>query len=1272
MENEALQARDRIDALLSARCKTENGIPGEKIDSLLTDECEDAAKTIEALAQVLHTRGSMCHRVSAASPVDNTLPSIEAVLNDLQNGNVNFSVEDTSGRRYVDCKPLTVDTEVHDTSGHGHQVIVNLSTALQFADRSIPPGRVIELATVLGRIAWQVGKRTEPTALVLPSLSRINVVPDPEQREVPQEVIIRVGVARWTVSHYGLGAEICVLGQLAVSKATTTAESEEDSRCGRLQEGIILRCSAHTKCALNPAGSRGTVTEDGDVFYEDGTTGLAVLPLQHPWLRVWCDSFKVGCTFSDGDAKNVVQSRCIETKPSNINSVRPITTSLLGWGDNPRCCLGMDFSSVVLVPTRIPMNTLPFERVRAVSCSARHTLVLTWRRRLFSCGDNEDGACGVEGCSRVSTLAAVAWPNEEPVETKCMAAGSDIFGAHSAAVSTAGALYTWGFGVATGHRTTAPVPRPRSVQYSEGLVELPAISTVAAGGSFCIALDERGTAYSWGIWASGRLGLGPIPSLQQSRTSYEDRRRLALYQLYPKQLTHVGSQPSARMVRQNDPDHQPRGSQPAPKWKKIACGEAHVLAMTTDGRLYAWGQNTYGQLGMGPPAHGSFLDEVSPIPVTALSSSCSGGLHECADRIVVTAVACGPTHSVAIDMEGNAWTWGGGPDGSSMLGHGDYPPASRNLIGTTELMAKRMLDEKRRGNNLNVVGNDHPVGAMHWAWPRRLESGCRVKTAACGERHTVLHTADDNILVFGDGFATIGWSRKTAATLHAATSTMTSEESTTELGEVLAEVAATTSNHTTIHTPRMPNTRWLQEIHGMRIQHVACGGQRTLVCLSGLSASVTLGRKLFEKASSATAYLAEQMDDDNTTDTLAVTSTLGEQFGVDCLLIPGGGSHLCAHLAVLSRRSKLFEELILLELREDGADDNMLQLLVPDLSPAIARALLEFIYCDDLFETTTGTNLRPSLLNELGPVAERYGLPRLAKICSFLSGDSLVSEEETPAKAEDAAVPSSTLQSDFESLIGDASFADVRVVAEGHTIYVHRLVLGTRSDYFRAMFASGMREVGGAIAPVEVHVPDSHIGMLRLLRYLYTDLLSDGETTLLLEDLVAADRYGLLQMRLACESSLATAVSSINEALAAMQVAQSIGASSLKTEMIQYITRHVKDPLVAASLPKFSQFEPDIHGIVCDALIASHKYAMDLPIPEPQPTTREDKLSINVLNSTQAAAMLAVSAVSLVLQRIFRLRQYAVMVINALFVVALASIHYYGMGKANPAKNFST
>ena len=76
-------------------------------------------------------------------------------------------------------------------------------------------------------------------------------------------------------------------------------------------------------------------------------------------------------------------------------------------------------------------------------------------------------------------------------------------------------------------------------------------------------------------------------------------------------------------------------------WKQVSCGYAYLsAAIKTDGTLWSWGQNSFGQLG-----DGTSSDRSSPV------TTIGGGTNW-------KQVSCGSTHIAAIKTDGTLWTWG--------------------------------------------------------------------------------------------------------------------------------------------------------------------------------------------------------------------------------------------------------------------------------------------------------------------------------------------------------------------------------------------------------------------------------------------------------------------------------------------------------------------------------------------------------------------------------------------------------------------------------------
>ena len=84
---------------------------------------------------------------------------------------------------------------------------------------------------------------------------------------------------------------------------------------------------------------------------------------------------------------------------------------------------------------------------------------------------------------------------------------------------------------------------------------------------------------------------------------------------------------------------------------QVAAGEEHVVALKSDGTIWAWGSNHFGQLGIGSAGDASTV----PVQVSGLTG-------------VVAVAAGGGFHSLALKSDGSVWAWGGNLSGE--LGNG--------------------------------------------------------------------------------------------------------------------------------------------------------------------------------------------------------------------------------------------------------------------------------------------------------------------------------------------------------------------------------------------------------------------------------------------------------------------------------------------------------------------------------------------------------------------------------------------------------------------------
>lgn len=89
----------------------------------------------------------------------------------------------------------------------------------------------------------------------------------------------------------------------------------------------------------------------------------------------------------------------------------------------------------------------------------------------------------------------------------------------------------------------------------------------------------------------------------------------------------------------------------------MAAGALHSLAVQTDGSVWAWGANTNGRLG-----DGTTTQRTSPVEITTLSTNAAG------TQGGIRALSAGVSNSFAIGRDGTVWAWGANTSGA--LGDG--------------------------------------------------------------------------------------------------------------------------------------------------------------------------------------------------------------------------------------------------------------------------------------------------------------------------------------------------------------------------------------------------------------------------------------------------------------------------------------------------------------------------------------------------------------------------------------------------------------------------
>jgi len=294
------------------------------------------------------------------------------------------------------------------------------------------------------------------------------------------------------------------------------------------------------------------------------------------------------------------------------------------WGYNYYGELGNGTNTNSNLPLQVkdPAGTGVLTVIASVSAGYFHSLALKSDGTVWAWGDNQYGQLG-NGTNANSNLPVQVKDPTDPTGYLTGIVAVSAFVHHALALKSDGTVWAWGLGGSgqLGNGTNANSSLPVQVKDPTGTVGLTGIASVKAFGYSSLALKPDGTVWAWGYNVDGELGNGTNAN-------------------------------SSLPVQVKDPT----GTVGLTGIVSISAFGFHSLALKSDGTVWAWGYNYYGELGNGTNANSSLPVQVYADPIEDIHLT------------GIVSVSAGFYHSLALKPDGTVWAWGDNQYGE--LGNG--------------------------------------------------------------------------------------------------------------------------------------------------------------------------------------------------------------------------------------------------------------------------------------------------------------------------------------------------------------------------------------------------------------------------------------------------------------------------------------------------------------------------------------------------------------------------------------------------------------------------
>ena len=318
--------------------------------------------------------------------------------------------------------------------------------------------------------------------------------------------------------------------------------------------------------------------------------------------------------------------------------------NLFAWGYNAYGQLGNNNTTS---PICTPVTTFTGgANWKQISLGADdHTAAIKTDGTLWTWGRGGSGQLGINdtGVNRTTPVTTFAGGTN----WKQVFAGNYM----TAAIKTDGTLWVWGGDFDTGQLgTNSGIASPTPVTTFAGGTNWKQVSC-STGLYWASAIKTDGTLWTWGYNTSGQLGINNTTNIHTPVTTFAGGTNWKQVSAGQGHIAAIktdgtlwiwGGNSSGQLgtndtTQRNTPVTTFAGGT---NWKQVSCNNNNTTAIKTDGTLWTWGGNFYGQLGTNDGTQRN-------TPVTTFL----GGTNW-------KQVACGYGHISAIKTDGTLWIWG--------------------------------------------------------------------------------------------------------------------------------------------------------------------------------------------------------------------------------------------------------------------------------------------------------------------------------------------------------------------------------------------------------------------------------------------------------------------------------------------------------------------------------------------------------------------------------------------------------------------------------------